>query len=571
MSSHLLNAIVISILLTLMLVETPVKSYPYGVDAVYAKNGMVVSTNEIASRIGAEILGKGGNAVDAAVAVGFALAVVHPAAGNIGGGGFMLILDSKSGKVYALDFRETAPAAARQDMYLKPDGNAAVNASRIGYLAAGVPGTVKGFDEAYKKFGLLEWADLIEPAIKLAEEGFNLTYQQAQSLNNYRSDFESFPSSEIFICTEGRDWQLNDIFKQKNLTGTLKRIANKGPDDFYNGDIAEKLCAAIKEGGGIITPDDLASYKVIWREPLKGEYNGNTIYGMPLPSSGTAVLLETLNIIKNFPIKEYGLGSTDYLHILSEALRRSFMDRSLYMGDMDFVDVPIDKLVSEEYAKKLAANIMMDKASDSKALKDGTQLQKESENTTHYAVSDKWGNVVCVTYTLNSSYGSKAVAGDTGVLLNNEMDDFCVKPGYPNQFGLIESKANAISPGKRMLSSMTPLIIIKDGEYFLTIGSPGGPTIISSVLQTFLNIAVFDMNIQEAVNAPRIHHQWLPDEIMMEKYGFAPEVRMKLQSIGHILSEKKYLGDIQVIMYLLKPGLFLGASDPRMEGRPVGN
>ena len=570
MTSHIFNTIIIFALAIFLLMVIPVKLYPYGVEPIYTKNGMVVSTNEIANKVGMEILKKGGNAVDAAVAVGFALAVVHPVAGNIGGGGFMLIRDSKSGKVYALDFRETAPAAARQDMYLKPDGNADSDASRIGYLATGVPGTVRGFDEAHKKFGLLEWADLLEPAVKLAENGFNLTYQQAQSLNTCKNDFERFPASRIFLCPSGRDWQLNDILVQKDLAGTLKRIAQKGPDEFYIGETAEKISKMIREGGGIITPDDLASYKAIWREPLKGDYEGNTIYGVPLPSSGTAVLLETLNILKNYPLKEYGLLSTDYLHIFTEALRRSFKDRSLYMGDSDYVKVPLEELLSEEYAKKLTVSIMIDKASDSKALEEGIQPQRESENTTHYAVADKWGNIVCVTYTLNSSYGSKAVAGDTGVLLNNEMDDFCMKPGSPNQYGLIESKANAISPGKRMLSSMTPLIIIKDGEYYLTIGSPGGPTIISSVLQTFLNIVVFDMNIQEAVNAPRIHHQWLPDEILMEKYGFAPEVKKQLQARGHILKEWKYIGDVQVIRYLLESGLFQGASDPRMEGRPAG-
>lgn len=570
MSSHIADYFIISLIILVLFLETPVKVYPYGVEPVYAKNGMVVSTNETAGNVGVEILMKGGNAVDAAVAVGFALAVVHPAAGNIGGGGFMLIRDGSDGKVYAIDFRETAPAAATKKMYLKADGSADYNASQLGYLATGVPGTVRGLEEAHHRFGSMKWKELVEPSVRLAEDGFRLSQMQAQSLNAYRGEFGRFPSSSIFVCPGEKQWQLGDLLIQKDLALTLRRIAENGPDEFYLGKTADILVSSIKEGGGIITKDDLASYKALWKEPIVGEFDGNLIYGMPMPSSGTAVTIETLNILKRFKPKDYGFGSTDYLHLLSESLRRSFRDRSCYMGDSDFVKVPLSILLSDEYAGKLAQSINMEKAADSKTLGEFIEPIKESDNTTHYAVADRWGNFVCVTYTLNSSYGSKAVAGDTGILLNNEMDDFSVKAGSANQFGLIESDANSISPGKRMLSSMTPLIIVKEGEYILTIGSPGGPTIISSVLQTLLNVILFDMNIQEAVNAPRIHHQWLPDEIQMEKFGFAPEVKRQLQSRGHTLTERKYMGDVQAIMYSIRNGLFLGASDPRMEGKPKG-
>lgn len=550
--------------------KAPVKLYSYGVEPVYGKSGMVSSANEIASRIGVEVLAKGGNAADAAVAVGFALAVVHPQAGNIGGGGFLLIREAASGKVYAVDYRETAPAAATKDMYLKPDGTVDYDASQIGYLAAGVPGTVRGLGEIHKKFGTMKWGDLIAPAVRLAEEGFRISYQQAESLNSYKESFARFPSSSMFLCPEKRDWEQGDLFVQKDLAATLKKIAENGPDEFYSGDTAEKLVSSMRKNGGIITAEDLAGYEVKWREPLTGEFLDNKIYGMPLPSSGTAVLIEALNIFKHFPLKDYGCGSADYYHILAETLRLAFMDRSLYMGDPDFVKVPMKGLLSREYADEQAAKIKMDKAADSKSLEGIPPEKEESLETTHFTTADKWGNVVSNTYTLNSSYGSKAVAEGTGILLNNEMDDFSLNGGSSNQFGLIESEANSIVPGKRMLSSMTPLIIVKDGEYVMTIGSPGGPMIISSVLQTLLNIVVFDMNIQEAVNAPRIHHQWLPDEIRMEKYGFAPEVKKILESRGHKLSERKYMGDVHVIKYMFKPVLFMGAADPRLEGKAVG-
>jgi gamma-glutamyltranspeptidase/glutathione hydrolase len=557
-------------LMIFFVMQIPIKLYSYGVEPVCGRNGMISSDNEIASRIGADVLAKGGNAVDAAVAVGFALAVVHPQAGNIGGGGFMMIRESDGGNVYAVDYRETAPSAATRDMYLKPDGTVDYDASQIGYLAVGVPGTVRGFSEVHKKFGKMKWEELILPAIQLAENGFRISYQQAQSLNSYKEFFVRFPSSGIFVCPENRDWEPGDLLIQKDLAITLRRIAEYGPNEFYTGETSVKLVSSIRNGGGIITAEDLANYKVKWREPLTGEFLGNKIYGMPLPSSGTAVLLEALNVLLHFPLKDYGQDSADYLHLFTETLRRVFRDRSFYMGDPDFVNVPLNELLDPEYAKRLAAQISMEEATDSKALEGILPLKVEPENTTHFTTADKWGNAVSNTYTLNSSYGSKAVAGGTGILLNNEMDDFSLKAGASNQFDLIESEANAISPGKRMLSSMTPLIIVKEGEYVMTIGSPGGPMIISSVLQTLLNVVVFDMNIQEAVNAPRIHHQWLPDEIKMEKYGFAPEVREQLKRRGHTLTERKYMGDVHVIIHMLKSGLFMGASDPRSEGRSVG-
>jgi gamma-glutamyltranspeptidase/glutathione hydrolase len=568
--SYVNTCLIICALTVFVVLQTPVKLYSYGVEPVCGRNGMVSSANEIASRIGVDVLAKGGNAVDAAVAVGFALAVVHPQAGNVGGGGFMMIRESGSGNVYAVDYRETAPSAATRDMYLKPDGTVDNDASQIGYLAVGVPGTVKGLSEVHKKLGTMKWEELIRPAVQLAENGFKISYQQAQSLNSYKEFFVRFPSSGIFICPENRDWEPGDLLIQKDLAKTLRRIAEYGPDEFYTGETSRKIASSVRNGGGIISAEDLAKYTVKWREPLTGEFLGNRIYGMPLPSSGTVVLLEALNVFKQFPLKEYGQGSADFYHLFVETLRRVFRDRSLYMGDTDFVKVPLNELLSPEHAKKLAAQISMEKATDSKTLERVLPLMDESENTTHFTTADKWGNVVSNTYTLNSSYGSKVVADGTGILLNNEMDDFSLKAGASNQFDLIESEANAISPGKRMLSSMTPLIIVKEGEYVMTMGSPGGPMIISSVLQTLLNVVVFDMNIQEAVNAPRIHHQWLPDEVKMEKYGFAPEVRKQLESRGHKLTERKYMGDVQVIIYMMKSGLLMGASDPRSEGRSVG-
>jgi len=570
MLSHVNPCLIICALIVFVVLQTPVKLYSYGVEPVCGRNGMVSSANEIASRIGADVLAKGGNAVDAAVAVGFVLAVVHPQAGNVGGGGFMMIRESGSGNVYAVDYRETAPSAATRDMYLKPDGTVDNDASQIGYLAVGIPGTVKGLSEVHKKLGTMKWEELIRPAVQLAENGFKISYQQAQSLNSYKEFFVRFSPSGIFICPENRDWEPGDLLIQKDLADTLRRIAEYGPDEFYTGETSRKFASSVRNGGGIISAEDLANYTVKWREPLTGEFLGNRIYGMPLPSSGTVALLEALNVFKHFSLKEYGQGSADFYHLFAETLRRVFRDRSFYMGDPDFVKVPLNELLSPEYAKRQAAQISMDRATDSKTLEGVLPLMDESENTTHFTTADKWGNVVSNTYTLNSSYGSKAVAGGTGILLNNEMDDFSLKAGASNQFDLIESEANAISPGKRMLSSMTPLIIVKEGEYVMTMGSPGGPMIISSVLQALLNVVVFDMNIQEAVNAPRIHHQWLPDEIKMEKYGFAPEVRKMLESRGHKLTERKYMGDVHVIIHILKSGLFMGASDPRLEGRAVG-
>ncbi len=549
---------------------SPVIINGYEISPVEGHGGMVASASELASRVGVEILRQGGNAVDAAVAVGFALAVVHPSAGNTGGGGFMLIRTA-DGKVFALDYRETAPKAAHKDMFTNEDGTVDSERIRHGYLAAGVPGTVKGMWEAHRKFGKLKWSELVKPAIQYAAKGFPLTTKLARYMNGKRDIFTRFPSSSGFISPSKGGWKPGDVFIQAELAVTLKKISEKGPDEFYKGETAGKIIATVQSSGGIMTLDDLANYRVKWREPLVTTFKDYTLFSMPPPSSGGITVHQVLRILSNYELDKMQPGSVLYLHLLTEAMKRSFRDRAKYLGDPDFSEIPISSLMDNKYIECLKNDINPERTKPAGEIDAICPLPYESEDTTHYSIIDKSGNVVSNTYTLNSRFGSCLVAEGTGILLNNEMDDFTTKPGVPNQFGLVGSKANFIEPGKRMLSSMSPTIVTKnDGKWLMAIGSPGGPRIISAVLQTFLNYALFGMNIQEAVDYPRIHHQWIPDYIRIEKFSFAPLVLEALREKGHMIVTRGYTGDVEAVIYDMTEKIFFGASDNRLEGRSIG-
>lgn len=501
-------------------------------EAARAKHGMVVSDSALASRVGAEILQKGGNAVDAAVATGLALAVTHPAAGNIGGGGFMLVR-MKDGDSVFIDYRETAPGASSAGMYLDTSGNVVPNKSLVGHLAAGVPGTVAGFYEAHKRFGKLPWKDLVEPAVKLASDGFALSYELARSLRSQSGLFRQFETSWTTYCRSGKFYEWGDNFKQPDLARTLERIAEEGRDGFYKGETAKLIADECARGKGIITQRDLEAYQPIVRAPLKGSYNGYEMVTAPPPSSGGIALIEMMNLLEPMNLRSYGFGSSGTYHRMIEAMKLAFADRSAYLGDPDFVKVPVAELTDKKYASVLRGRIKPDVTTSAKDIRPGLGPIKEGENTTHYSVVDAEGNAVANTYTLNTSYGSGVTVKGAGFLLNNEMDDFAAKPGVPNGYGLIQGEANAIAPGKRPLSSMTPTVLLKNGQLVMVLGSPGGPTIINTVMQTILNLVDFDMTVQQAVSSPRIHHQWLPDEVRYEAMALNPDVRALLEKMGH--------------------------------------
>lgn len=529
----------------------------------HSSNGMVLSSHHLADKIGQDVLNKGGNAIDAAVAVGYALAVVHPSAGNIGGGGFALI-HLANGKDIALDFREVAPLAATRDMYLDKNGNPMKDASLLGYLASGVPGTVAGMSAMLDRYGTKKLSELIKPSIDLAQNGYKISYRQAQTMEEVKDKFAKFASSrKYFLKSNGDTYKYGDLFVQKDLANTLKLIAKDGPDAFYRGKIADMIALDMKNNNGLITKEDLASYQVAWREPIKGTYRGYDIVSMPPPSSGGVHVLEILNIIENTNISELGFGSSDYIHIVVEAMKQAYADRSEYMGDPDFVNVPIDKLIDKSYAKKIYKKIT-NTAIPSKNIKPGLDnVIIEKPNTTHYSIVDKMGNAVSVTYTINDSYGSAVAVNNAGFLLNNEMDDFSIKPGVANLYGLVGGDANAIEPKKRPLSSMTPTIILKDDKLFMVLGSPGGSRIITTVLQVIINVVDHNMNISEAVYAPRFHHQWQPDEIRIEKDTTSKDVADSLKRKGHKLSIQPVMGDVNAIM--IKDNEAQGMSDPRRE------
>jgi len=544
-------------------------------EPVRARHGMVASTNEVASHVGVEIMKRGGNAVDAAIAVAFALAVTHPAAGNLGGGGFMMIR-LRDGRSTAIDYREMAPAAATRNIYLDKNGNLieGEGGSLVGYRAAGVPGTVRGMELALKKYGSgkLTWSQLIEPARRLAANGFTVTYSLARSLKESDEYLSKYPETKRIYLRGGNFYNEGELFRQPELAATFARLQRSGPNEFYEGQTARLIVADMKRHNGLMTMEDLRGYVAKERTPLRGTYRGHEIISMPPPSSGGAVLIEMLNILEGYDLQKTDANSSDRYHLMAEAMRRAFADRAEYMGDSDFVKVPVAGLIDKSYAAGLRATINMDRASTSAEVRAGRPAGYESEDTTHFTVVDAEGNAVANTYTLNNSYGSAAVAQGTGMLLNDEMDDFAAKPGTPNLYGLIQGERNAVAPHKRPLSAMTPTIVLrKDGSLWFTVGSPGGPTIINTVLCVITDVIDYDMNIQQAIDAPRIHHQWLPDELVGEPFGLSGDTQRALTARGHTLAKLRYLGDAEGIMIEEKTGVRLGATDPRRsDGQAVG-
>ncbi|KXO07722.1 Gamma-glutamyltranspeptidase [Moritella sp. JT01] len=528
---------------------------------VWAANGMVASQEALATKIGVDIMKQGGNAIDAAVAVGYALAVTLPRAGNLGGGGFMLVYLADEQRSIAIDYREVAPQAAYPDMYLDDAGNADSQLSRFHGLAVGVPGTVLGFELALNKYGSMSLAQVMAPAIKLARDGIVVTPDLANSLQATKKRLSQWPSTQtIFYKADGSSYQPGEILKQTDLANTLTAIAKKGSPAFYQGPIAKQISDSVRNAGGMMTMQDLATYKAIERQPITGDYRGYQVISMPPPSSGGVHIIQMLNMLSQYPIDKMGHNSAATIHVMAESMRRAYADRSLYLGDPDFVNVPVAELTNKQYAKQLVSQINLNKATPSSDVSPGKLLPYESNQTTHYSVVDKFGNAVSNTYTLNFSYGSGLVADGTGVLLNNEMDDFSAKPGTPNAYGLIGGKANAVAAKKRPLSSMTPTIVLKDNKPYLVTGSPGGSRIITTTLQVIMNVIDHNMNIAEASAATRIHHQWLPDMIRIEK-GLNIDTINLLKSKGHKVEVKPAMGSTQTIM-LTEEGVY-GASDPR--------
>lgn len=539
----------------------------YGVDSdtfhpVKAQHGMVASVDAMATQVGVDILRQGGNAVDAAIAVGFALAVTHPQAGNLGGGGFML-LRTASGRTAAIDFREMAPARASRDMFLDKQGNADSKLSLTSHLASGTPGTVAGFALAAKKYGTLPLRTLLAPAIKLARDGIIVNDALADDLATYGKEnlINHATSRAIFYKADGRPYQKGDRLVQKNLARSLQLIAQQGADAFYKGRIADEIAGEMAQHGGLIGKADLAAYRAVERKPVSGTYRGYEVFSMPPPSSGGIHIVQILNILENFDLAKWGFGSADAMQVMAEAEKYAYADRSEYLGDPDFVKVPQQALTSKDYARTLAQQIDVSKARPSSEIKPGKLAPYESNQTTHFSVVDKAGNAVAVTYTLNTYFGSGIVAGNSGILMNNEMDDFSAKPGTPNVYGLVGGEANAIQPAKRPLSSMSPTIVAKEGKTWLVTGSPGGSRIITTVLQMMVNSIDFGMNVAEATNAPRFHHQWLPDQLRVEK-GFSPDTLRLLEAKGQHVKVLPAMGSTQSIM-IGPDGMRYGASDPR--------
>lgn len=528
----------------------------------HGAHGMVASVSSIASSVGLDVLKHGGNAVDAAVAVGLALSATYPFAGNLGGGGFMMIRMA-DGRVGAVDYREQAPAKASHDMYVGKDGKLVPRLSTSGYLASGVPGTVAGLSLALAKFGTISWADAVKQARKLAADGFPVSYSLASSLERSRA-VGAFPEGKRIFQRDGKFYQEGEIFKQPELAATLERLKTRGPREFYEGQTAQYIAADMREHGGLITLDDLKNYKAVLREPLKGTYRGYEIISMPPPSSGGIALIEMLNILEHFDLGSMGYNSSEKYHVVVEAMRRAFADRAEFLGDSDFVKVPWSGLISKKYAEQLVKTIDPKRATPSSEIGHGDPAPYESTQTTQFTVVDAAGNAVSNTYTLNGGYGSGVVVKGAGFFLNNEMDDFAAKPGVPNMYGLIQGEANSVAPHKRPLSAMTPSFVVKDGKLFLATGSPGGPTIINTVLQVIVNVIDHKMNIQQAVDAPRIHHQWLPDEIRFEPFGMPEDARRALEAAGyHFANRGAYMGDAESILIDPETGLRWGASDFR--------
>lgn len=534
-------------------------SYPI-ISPVYGKQGMVVSEQALASQAGLEILQRGGNAIDAAIATGFALAVVLPNAGNIGGGGFMLVHDSRSGKQVALDFRELAPRAARRDLYLDAQGNVIPEKSTYSHQAVGIPGTVAGLELAHKRFGSLPWQQLLAPAIQLAEKGFTVSPHLASLLTAEAGHLGRWPASRAIFFRNGHPLQSGDLLKQTDLAKSLRLIARDGAKAFYEGEIAQKIAAEMKANDGLITQTDLQAYRAAERVPVRGNYRGFEVVSMPPPSSGGVHIVQMLNMLEHFPLREQGHNSAATLHQMSEIMKRAYADRAEYLGDPDHINIPVKALTSKAYANALVQQISPDKATPSTEIRAGKLQPYESDQTTHYSVADKYGNVVSTTYTLNLNFGSGIVASGTGILLNNEMDDFSVKPGVPNAFGLVGGEANAVGAWKRPLSSMSPTLVLQNGKPVIATGSPGGSRIITTVLQTLVNMIDFGMNPAEAAVAPRIHQQWLPDQLRYEA-GISQDTLRLLVQRGQNLQPAQVMGKTQTIQ-ITAQGL-AGFSDPR--------
>jgi gamma-glutamyltranspeptidase / glutathione hydrolase len=530
---------------------------------VTGRGGAVSTTDVLATEVGIRILEAGGTAMDAAIAVSFALAVVNPSAGNIGGGGFM-VTRLADGTTSALDYREKAPAAATRDMYLDAAGEL-TEASVLGHLAAGVPGTVMGMWEAHRRYGTLPWRALVEPAVELAD-GFEVHERYARSIRGSRSALSRFDTTRETFLPGGEPPEVGSLFRQPELAATLRRILEEGPDGFYRGETAELIVAEMERGGGIITRDDLEGYEAVWRDPVTFEYRGYRVTSMPPSSSGGPTMALIANILEGHDVAALGWQSAAYVHLFAEAARRAYADRNQVLADPDFVAVPLDRMVSKAYGAERGADISPASATPSTEVGPGLEI-RESPETTHYSIVDRHGNAVAVTTTINSSFGSKVTVAGAGFLLNNEMDDFAAKPGFPNQFGLVQGEQNAIEPGKRMLSAMSPTIVATpEGELLLVTGTPGGSTIITTVLQTVMNVVDFGMSVSQAVNAPRVHHQHLPDQLYWENGGLEPAVVDALEMLGHTLSQRGGTsGDVQGILRL-PDGTLTAHADPRLGG-----
>jgi gamma-glutamyltranspeptidase/glutathione hydrolase len=540
----------------------------------YSSDGMVVSTDRVASEIGVEVLRRGGNSVDAAVALHFALAVVNPEAGNIGGGGFMIVR-TEDGEALALDFREKAPLAATADMFLDEDGSP-TGRSRVGHLASGVPGSVAGMWEAHQRFGSLPWSELIEPSVNLAE-GIVVHERLARSLQSHEDALGRYPATAATFLRNGRAPRVGERLVQPDLASTLGRIAAEGPDGFYQGETAELIAAEMRRGGGIMTLEDLDSYSAVWREPIVFEYRGSTVVSMPPPSSGGVAMAEILNILEGYDLTELGFLSPDHVHLWTEASKLAFADRNAYLADSDIVPQPLETLISDPYAAELRAKIDINRATSSEQVSPGLTADAnnaappEGTDTTHYSILDRNGNAVSVTTTINSLYGSGVTVTGAGFLLNNEMDDFATSPGIPNQFGLVQGEQNAVEPGKRMLSSMSPTIVLDStGQVKLVTGAPGGPTIISSVAQMISNVIDFNMDLGSATSAPRLHHQHFPDVLYYERNGLTGDVESALRAMGHAVESRTgYMGDTQSILVQSNQTI-TGVADPRKGGAALG-
>ncbi|WP_184550510.1 gamma-glutamyltransferase [Mucilaginibacter sp. FT3.2] len=531
------------------------------------RNGMVVCAYPDAAQVGLDILKKGGNAVDAAVAVQFALTVTHPQAGNIGGGGFMVFRSGK-GETNTLDFREKGPAGASANMYLDSAGNVIKDMSLYTHQASGVPGSVDGMVEAHNKYGKLKWADLVQPTIDLARNGFKITKGLANDLNRAKADFIRLNPGKNYLVKDG-DWKEGDLLVQEDLAKTFEYIRDKGRDGFYDGIVADELIVEMNTGNGLISKADLKNYHSVWRKAIIGKYKNYKIITMPPPSSGGIALLQLLQSVEKYPLKRWGYNQDSTIRLVVEAERRVYADRSKYLGDPDFFKVPVDSLLKPAYITARMSNFSWDAATPSTSIQPGTFVGYESDQTTHYSIVDRDGNSVSITTTLNDSFGSHIFVKGAGFLLNNEMDDFSSKPGVPNMYGLVGGKANSIQPGKRMLSSMTPTIVEKDGKLFMVVGTPGGSTIITSVFQTILNVIEFNQNMQQAVASKRFHSQWLPDNVAIEKDGVDSATVEKLQSKGYKIVTRGAIGRVDAILKT-QWGYYEGGADPRGDDTKLG-